>query len=118
MVVTAASNPGLERANEIRKARSERRREVYSMRRAAGRAAVAQLLEDPPDWLESLSIGVLLRWPWGTDPRLVRLWLEEASANPLARVAGPYQRSQCAQNPMVLSERQRLVLSGLLRGEG
>lgn len=101
----------------VRVTRAQERCLVRAMTSAAGRKRVAELLTDPPEWLHTMRIDDVLHWPLRTRQADVDLWLELAYANPFARVAGPYARTQNKHDPAVLAERQRQVLVDCLLGE-
>jgi hypothetical protein len=114
--VSTATVSNLQRANDVRRRRKDEHARLHALPQQAGRAELAALLEDPPAWLESASIGDVLRWPFRTTNDTLCDWLEAAVASPLARVAGTYARPNSNQHPAVLSERQRLILVACLRG--
>lgn len=53
----------LDLGNQVRKRRKEERQRIAAMGRHEGRAALAGLIEDPPDWLVSAPLGRVLLWP-------------------------------------------------------
>lgn len=87
----------------VRRARAELRAQLRLLPQHEGRALLAELIADPPDWLEGIDIDKLLRWPQRVYGRTAERWLAEIEMHdrrPLRR----------------LTPRQRNLLSELLRG--
>jgi hypothetical protein len=90
-------------ANEVYRSRAAVKREIRAMPRVEGIAAVADLIEaNPPLW-RTARLEQLLRAPYRVGPNAVHRWLNAADLSPRKQVGS-------------LTERQRFVLAGLLRG--
>lgn len=117
-IAESASSRARARSIEVRVTRGRKHREIRRLPRLDGRVQVAELLEDPPDWLWSLPVGDLLAWPFRTTRRDLNEWLAAGRVSPLARVAGRYgNQDRSDLNPTVLTQRQRTVLAACLRGD-
>lgn len=95
----------LVRANEIRLGRAELHRVIAAMSSKGGAQHVARLLEEPPDFLDSLPVRKFLLWidHWG-DARAERL---------LTRLDIGLRQDVTVG---ALTERQRLLLASQLLG--
>lgn len=94
---TAQRMDGLKRANEVRSRRAALKRDLK-----AGRKSVVTLLASPPEWLETCTLfDLLMATPkWGSVK--VNKALSVCRISPSKQVGA-------------LTERQRLLLAGLLR---
>lgn len=86
----------LERANGVRIARADEKRKLQLLDQTASRIAVAGLIMDPPEWLESMKVFDLLRSMrrWGK----VRAWklMREVDVSERKTVGGLSPR-QCRE---------------------
>ena len=92
----------LKAANGIRLQRAALRREVRGLPFEQGRARVADVLECPPDFMESAVVFRVLQWPRYTGEHVARSMLVPSGASELRRVGE-------------LTDRQVAVLAGRLR---
>lgn len=73
----------LEQANRIRFARGNARKRLQGISdRPASRRALAELLEEMPEWLEGAPIGTVLRWCHGMADHATQLGVR-AMADPV-----------------------------------
>jgi hypothetical protein len=90
-------------ANEVRLSRASVKREIRAMPRTEGIRKVADLVEaNPPLW-RTARLEQLLAAPFRVGPSTVHQWLRAAELPPRKQVGS-------------LTERQRFVLAGLMRG--
>lgn len=99
---TDQAQRALREANRIRYARAALRRETAALPYGQGRALVADVLENPPEFVLTARVFDVLRWPRYLGPGHARSILALAGCSDLRRVSE-------------LTERQRGVLAERLR---
>ena len=79
-VITASEQrtSALEKANEVRMAVAQLRRDVFAMSNTDGRKTVANLLRDPPPLVDAITVGHLLLSIFGCGHKRIHKWLAKA----------------------------------------
>lgn len=104
--MTAQSMRALERAQSVRLPRAVLRGAVEALPQGAGFRRVADLLEDPPEIIETLAIAELLKWINRVNSSRARSILTYAD-----ELGGPIFENRRVGE---LTERQRYVIADFL----
>lgn len=105
---TSQRQNALDRANVARHKRCELKHELHALNSHDGCDLLAGLLLSLPVWLENAKVDEVLDWPCRIGPVRVRKWLNDERFG----LSRPHGKKLAG-----LSERQRGLLAGLLRGD-
>lgn len=118
-MATEQATNALRRANDVRLAAAKERRRIALLPRVEGLRAVAELLDDPPEYIARMQVGYVLRAVDRVGERLVYRLFQYAGlpASAMLRIVGPvtWRLNKDHGHKAALTDRQRRALAGVLR---